>query len=52
MRNGPYDDLPEERTDLIKWLFDATFGRIPATAAMIGRQIYRLGTLNFLLGKR
>ena len=51
MKNGPYDDLREEHAAVLKWLFDATFGRIAVTAAQIGRQIHRLGTLNKLLGR-
>jgi len=35
----------EERESILK-LFDASFGRIVATAEEIGRAIHRLGTLN------
>jgi len=30
---------------VLKWLFNACFGRIPATAQQIGAAIHRLGTL-------
>jgi hypothetical protein len=36
----------EERERLLKWLFDAAFGRLIATAEEIGRAIFRLGTIN------
>jgi hypothetical protein len=29
----------------LKWLFDACFGRVAATAEQIGAAIHRLGTL-------
>jgi hypothetical protein len=51
MKNSPYDDLEDDRRDVLRWLFDATFGRIAATAQQIGAQIRLLGTLNRLLGK-
>jgi hypothetical protein len=36
----------EERESILKWLFDACFGRIGATVEQIGAAIHRLGTLN------
>ncbi|MGB6349003.1 MAG: hypothetical protein WBG10_03155 [Pseudolabrys sp.] len=39
-------DLREERDGVLKWLFDATFGRLSATEDAIGNAIFRLGTLN------
>ena len=36
----------EERESVLKWLFDACFGRIAATAEQIGDAIHKLGTLN------
>jgi hypothetical protein len=51
MRNGPYDDLPDDRRDTLKALFNASFGRLTAAPEAIKRWISRLGTLNRLLGK-
>ena len=39
-------DLVEEREGVLKWLFDATFGRLIAAAAEIGRVILRPDTVN------
>ena len=39
-------DLVEERESVLKWLFDATFGRLIATAGEIGRVIFRLGIVD------
>lgn len=36
----------EERDGILKWLFNACFGRSAATAEQIGAAIHRLGTLN------
>jgi hypothetical protein len=52
MKNGPYDDLEDEGRDILKSLFDATFGRVAATAQVIAKRIHDLGTINRLLGKR
>lgn len=52
MKFGPYEDLEDDRRDLLKWLFDVAFGRLAASADLIGQQIHKLGTLNRLLGKR
>jgi hypothetical protein len=52
MRNGPYDDLPDDRRDTLKALFDASFGRLAAAPEAIAKWIFNLGTLNRLLGKR
>jgi hypothetical protein len=51
MRNGPYDDLHDDFREKLKWLFDAAFGRVTATAQAIGKQIHDFGTIKRLLGK-
>jgi hypothetical protein len=51
MKIGPYDDLPEERERIIKWLFDALFGRITTTVQAIALRIFQLGKINRLLGE-
>jgi hypothetical protein len=39
-------DLVMERESVLRGLFEATFGRVVATAAGIGRAIFRLGAVN------
>jgi hypothetical protein len=39
-------DLVMERESVLKGLFEATFGRLVARAAEIGRAIFGLGTVN------
>jgi hypothetical protein len=39
-------DLVMERESVLRGLFEATFGRLLARAAEIGRVIFRLGTIN------
>ena len=39
-------DLVMERESVLRGLFEATFGRVVATAAGIGRAIFRLGAIN------
>lgn len=39
-------DLLEERQGIVRWLLDVSFGRLMATAAEIGRAIFRIGTIN------
>jgi hypothetical protein len=39
-------DLVMERESVLKGLFEATFGRLFAVAAGIGRVIFRLGTVD------
>jgi hypothetical protein len=52
MKNSFYDDLEDERRAILKSLFDATFGRVPAMVPVIAKRIHDLGTINRLLGKR
>jgi hypothetical protein len=35
-----------QRESVLKWLFDATFGRLVAAAGEIGRVIFGLGTVD------
>jgi hypothetical protein len=39
-------DLVMERESVLRGLFEATFGRVVAAAAAIGRVIFRLGTVD------
>jgi hypothetical protein len=43
LKKGDHQMSEFERT--LKWLFDACFGRITATAGQINAAIHRLGTL-------
>jgi hypothetical protein len=49
---GDDSDLREERKSILKWLFDASFGRLVATAHEIGRAIFLLGSINRRLEDR
>jgi len=40
------DDSEEEREGMLRWLFDAVFGRRNATEEEIGSAIHRLGSIN------
>jgi hypothetical protein len=40
------DDLEEERDGILKWLFEALFGRRSASEEEIGSAIHRLGSVN------
>ncbi|MBA7476376.1 hypothetical protein ES707_11762 [subsurface metagenome] len=50
MRFGPYDDLQDDHRGTLKRLFDATFGRSPATPTQIAALIRRFGSTKRLLG--
>ena len=39
-------DLVMERESVLRGLFEATFGRVVARVAQIGRVIFRLGTVD------
>ncbi len=39
-------DLVEERESFLKWLFDATLGRLIAAAGEIGRLMFGLGDVD------
>jgi hypothetical protein len=45
-------ELREEQRNIVKWLLDAGFGRLKATAEEIGRVIFRLGSINRRLEDR
>jgi hypothetical protein len=51
MKNGPYDDLPDERRDILRSLFDASFGRLAAAPGTIAKWIHDFVTINRLIGK-
>jgi hypothetical protein len=43
------DDMEEQREGILRWLFDACFGRRPATDDEFGEKKSMLGTINRLL---
>ena len=45
------DDMEEQREGFLKRLFDACFGRLPATGEEFGENPSLLGTINRLLNR-
>ena len=50
MNDREHDD--EEKRGILRWLFDALFGRRAATEEEIGEHIHRLGSIRRRLGER
>jgi hypothetical protein len=46
------DDMEEQREGILRWLFDACFGRLPATDEEIGEKVSLLGTINQFLKRQ
>jgi len=46
------DDIEDEREGVLKWLFDACFGRLPANDEEIGEKISLLATVNRFLKRQ
>jgi hypothetical protein len=45
------DNLEDQHRSVLKWLFDAAFGRREATPQEFGEKVSLLGTIRRLLGK-